>query len=68
MTMPDMTGAELAREMLSLRPELPIIMATGYNESIDEEKASRIGIRSFLLKPVKKATMATALRTVLDNG
>jgi nitrogen-specific signal transduction histidine kinase/CheY-like chemotaxis protein len=68
MTMPDMTGAELAREMLSLRPKLPIVMATGYNENIDEEKASRIGIRSFLLKPVKKATMATVLRTVLDNG
>ncbi len=68
MTMPNMTGAELAREMLSLRPELPIIMATGYNETMDEEKASRIGIRSFLLKPLKKVKIATVLRTVLDNG
>lgn len=68
MTMPDMTGAELAREMLSFRPELPIIMATGYNETIDAEKASRIGIRSFLLKPLKKAKLAQVLRTVLDNG
>jgi CheY-like chemotaxis protein len=68
MTMPNMTGDELAREILSLRPELPVIMATGYNESIDEEKAIRIGIRSLLLKPVKKATLASVLRTVLDNG
>ena len=67
MTMPNMTGAELTREVLSLRPELPIIMTTGYSETIDEEKAKRIGITKFLLKPVKKKLLAKELRMVLDN-
>ncbi len=67
MTMPNMTGAELTREVLSLRPELPIIMTTGYSETIDEEKAKRIGITKFLLKPVKKKLLANELRMVLDN-
>lgn len=67
MTMPHMTGAELAREVLSLRPELPIIMTTGYSESIDEERSKRIGITTFMLKPVKKKPLAKELRKVLDN-
>ncbi len=68
MTMPHMTGAELAREMLSLRPDLPIIMLTGYSETIDEEKASRIGITTFMLKPMKKNILAQTVRKVLDNA
>lgn len=68
MTMPHMTGTELAREMLSIRPELPIILTTGYSETIDEEKASRLGLRRFMLKPVKKAELAQTLREVLDNA
>jgi PAS domain S-box-containing protein len=68
MTMPNMTGAELAREVLSLRPELPIIMTTGYSEVIDEEKASSIGIAEFMLKPVKKIPLMQMVRKVLDNA
>ena len=68
MTMPRMTGAELAREVLSLRPELPVIMATGYSEIIDKEKAERLGIREFIFKPVKKEQLSQVLRKVLDYG
>jgi signal transduction histidine kinase/CheY-like chemotaxis protein len=68
MTMPNMTGAELARELLSQRPELPIIMTTGYSEVIDKEKAARIGIMAFMLKPVKKKQLSKAIRNVLDEG
>jgi len=67
MTMPNMTGAELARELLSQRPELPIIMTTGYSEAIDKEKAARIGIMAFMLKPVKKKQLSKAIRKVLDD-
>ncbi|MEE4242728.1 MAG: ATP-binding protein, partial [Desulfopila sp.] len=68
MTMPHMTGAELSREILSLRPDLPIIMLTGYSESIDEEKAARLGITSFMLKPMKKNMLVKMVRKVLDDA
>lgn len=68
MTMPDMTGSELAREVMSLRPGLPVIMLTGFSEVIDREKALQIGIREFLLKPVKKKVLAKVIREVLSNG
>ncbi len=68
MTMPGMTGAELAREALSFRPELPIIMTTGYSEMIDEEKAARLGIREFMFKPIKKGPLLQKVRKALDHA
>jgi CheY-like chemotaxis protein len=68
MTMPSMTGSELAHEMLARRPDLPIILLSGYSESIDKEKALRIGIREFLYKPVKKETLSAVIREVLAGG
>ncbi len=54
MIMPDMTGAELAREFLALRSDLPIIMLTGHGERFDRDRAKRLGIEELLVKPVKK--------------
>ena len=51
-TMPDLIGTDLARAMLALRTDIPIIMSTGYSASIDEETALKIGLRQPLLKPV----------------
>jgi PAS domain S-box-containing protein len=68
MTMPQMTGAELAREILTLRPGKPVIITTGFSESIDKEKAGRIGIKEFLLKPVKKEQLSHAVRRVFSHG
>jgi len=68
MTMPNMTGTELARELLSIRPDVPVIMMSGYSESATREKALRIGIKEFLNKPFKKDALARTLRKVLDNG
>ena len=68
MTMPKMTGAELAREVLALRPALPVIMTTGFSETIDMAKAKRLGIREFLLKPVKKEQLSVVVRKVLTDG
>ncbi|HEX8964488.1 MAG TPA: PAS domain S-box protein [Rhodocyclaceae bacterium] len=50
--MPDMTGAELARAMLALRPELPVVLSTGYSTAMDESAARELGIRRLLRKPV----------------
>ena len=65
MTMPQMTGANMAREMLALRPDLPIILSTGFSEAIDEDEAKKIGIREFLMKPVSVAGLAAAVKNNL---
>ena len=67
MTMPEMTGLKLSREILKLNPELPIILCTGYNESITEDEASENGISAFVLKPVRFSQMARLVREVLDR-
>lgn len=64
-TMPDLTGLELTEKLLGIRPELPIILCTGYSENIDEGEACRKGIRSFLYKPVPKRTIALTIRELL---
>jgi PAS domain S-box-containing protein len=65
-TMPDLTGIELAREMLAIRPGLPIILATGFSHSVDEANAKAAGIKAFVLKPLTKKEIAKAVRKVLD--
>jgi CheY-like chemotaxis protein len=67
MTMPNMTGDVMAREILKVRPGLPIIMATGFSELMNEEKAKRAGIRGFLFKPLVIRDLAIVVRKVLDN-
>jgi len=67
MTMPKMTGDELARELLKIRPDMPIILCTGFNEKIDEEKAKEVGIREFVMKPTVMREMAMTIRNVLDE-
>jgi PAS domain S-box-containing protein len=64
-TMPYLTGAELARAMLAVRPELPIVMITGYSNAIDEETARQIGIRKFLVKPVPARVLMDAVTECL---
>ena len=64
-TMPVLTGAELARELLQIRPELPIILCSGYSSTMTKEKAAAMGIRDFALKPLVKKEMAFLIRRVL---
>jgi CheY-like chemotaxis protein len=66
-TMPDMTGATLAKEALKIRPDLPIILCTGYSETIDETAAKQIGIRHFFMKPVQITTLAQTVRQIFDE-
>lgn len=68
MTMPGMTGDRMAQEMLAVRPNLPIILCTGYNEHITEEKAKSIGIRDFIFKPLNMHAMTKAIRNIFDGG
>ena len=67
MTMPHLTGVELAKKILESSPQMPIILCTGYSELIDGEQAKIIGIRKFLPKPVDSKLLAEVVRAVLDN-
>jgi YesN/AraC family two-component response regulator len=60
-----MTGVNLAQQMLKTRPDLPIILATGFSERINEDQALALGIRKFLLKPILRRQLAEAVREVL---
>ncbi|SHO50011.1 ATP-binding protein [Desulfopila aestuarii] len=66
-TMPELTGVETAREMLAIRPDLPIILYTGYSETASPEQATQMGIRKFLYKPLSISQLAGAVREVLDT-
>ena len=67
MTMPHMTGDALAGELLKIRPDLPIILCTGYSARISEEKAMKSGIKKYIEKPIEMEILARSVREVLDK-
>jgi PAS domain S-box-containing protein len=66
-TMHGMTGYDLARRMMQIKPDIPIILCTGYSSLIDEESAKNIGIKEFALKPLTKEVIARLIRKVLGE-
>ena len=67
MTMPDMTGYKLAKELMKLRPRIPIILCTGHSRLVSEEKAKEIGLKAFVMKPLVMRNLAETVRKVLDE-
>ena len=67
MTMPHLTGADLAKELFKLQPHLAILLCTGFSEKMDAEKAKSLGIQGFLMKPVVLKELAVMVRKVLDE-
>ena len=67
LTMPDMTGVELTKKLLQIRPDIPIILCTGYSDKITPEKAEAMGIREFIIKPFGPRDLAESVRRVLDS-
>ena len=67
MTMPYLTGAELTTQILDIHPSMPIILCSGYSESMDAGKARQIGIARFVIKPVDNKVLAELVRQVLDR-
>jgi PAS domain S-box-containing protein len=67
MTMPHMTGEKLAEKLMQIRPDIPVILCTGFSYRIDEKKALDMGIRSFISKPILKRVIAETIRKVLDE-
>ncbi len=68
MTMPEITGMELSRNFMLIRPDIPIILCTGFSEIVTEEKAKSIGIREFAMKPVLRSKIAKIIRQILDKN
>jgi PAS domain S-box-containing protein len=66
-TMPGMTGDALARELLRIRPTLPVIICTGYSQTIDHERAKKLGIKALVEKPMLIDEIAAAVRKVLNK-
>ena len=67
MTMPNMTGADMAKAIMRIRSDIPIILCTGFSEVISEKKAKAMGIREFILKPITSRKIAEVIRNVLDQ-
>ena len=67
MTMPGMSGFELSREIKKIKPDIPIILLTGYSAIIDRDEAKRLGIYTILTKPIQTSDFSHAVRKALDN-
>ena len=67
-TMSGLTGVQLSKEMLAIRPDIPIILCTGHSETVSPDIARKAGIAAFLMKPLAKEELASAVRRVLDAG
>lgn len=66
-TMPDLSGMDLAGEILQMRPDLPVVLYTGNSATIDVDKARQLGIREILIKPLGMSVLAEAVRRTLDG-
>jgi len=67
-TMPNIRGDELAQKLMGIKPDIPIILCTGFSELVSEERGRELGIREFVMKPIIMKDMANTIRTVLDPG
>ena len=67
MTMPNMSGDKLAVELMKIRPDIPVIICTGFSKKISDDSIATIGIRAFAYKPIVKADLAKTVRKVLDD-
>ena len=67
-TMPQLTGVELAQEVMKVRPRLPVIICTGFSESITPEQIRELGIAELLMKPLTPGALAEAVRRGLEAG
>ena len=66
-TMPNMTGKDLAKELMVIRPDIPIVLCTGFSEKIDAKRAEEMGISAFVMKPIVMRQIANTIREVLDG-
>ncbi len=67
-SMPRMTGTELSRELLEIRPDIAIVLCTGFSDLVTPEEAEAMGIGAFVAKPFSRSELARAIRKLLDKN
>ena len=67
MSMPHLTGEELSKQLMEIRPDIPILLCTGYSDQLDAANAHALGIKKFLIKPLEMSELAKIIREVLDE-
>ena len=67
MTMPSMTGEKLTREFMKIRPDIPVILCTGFSVRVTEQKAEAMGVAAILMKPILERDIAKTVRRVLNQ-
>lgn len=65
--MPQMTGVELARAIMAIRADVPVVLATGFSYLVDADSAKAAGIKGFVMKPLTKKEIAKTIRQVLEK-
>jgi CheY-like chemotaxis protein len=68
MAMPHMAGDRFAHELLNIRPDISIILCTGYSERVDEVRSKELGIKAYVMKPLVMSVIAQTIRKVLDEA
>ena len=66
--MPNMTGMQLAEKLISIRPDIPVILCSVFPEDVCQEELKRIGIKEFIAKPISMQKINKVIRTVLDKS
>jgi DNA-binding NtrC family response regulator len=67
MAMPEMPGDRLAKELIRIRPTICVIVCTGHSDRMDENKARKLGIAAYAMKPLTKIGLVNTVRKVLDE-
>ncbi|MCP3872953.1 MAG: response regulator, partial [Desulfobacteraceae bacterium] len=68
MTMPNITGIQLANEVKTMDIDIPIIICTGFSDQINELNSKRLGFHGYVVKPIIKKEIAQAIRNALDKS
>ena len=68
MTMPDMVGTNFAKKLMAIRPEIPIILCTGFSDRVDSETTAAIGFKGYINKPISSLELSLAVRRILDQS
>jgi PAS domain S-box-containing protein len=67
MTMPDLTGIQLSRRLTEIRPDIPIVLCTGYSHQVSNQHPEELGLKAIVMKPVQTSELARTIRKVLDT-
>jgi two-component system, cell cycle sensor histidine kinase and response regulator CckA len=68
MTMPQMTGVKLSEKLKAVRSDIPVIICTGHSSLIDEDKAKKMGLDAYVMKPIMARDIAKTIRKALGNA